>query len=102
LDPCKRTKAVIVKYNLKIRYYEPVHVSLNNLSLRAESINYVNCHIQEIPENGADGKHFDLVHNSVADNIPFMKFQWKMKTKRPVDPDFKEVMTHWNPKIRAY
>ncbi len=53
--------------------YEPFEVNQPEVSYRGESINYVNCHIQEIPENGADMRHFDFIHNSLIDGIPFIK-----------------------------
>ncbi|XP_052855245.1 cholesterol 7-desaturase nvd [Drosophila gunungcola] len=35
---------------------------------------YINCHIQEIPENGADIAHFNAIHNeSLIDNSWFQK-----------------------------
>ena len=73
------------------------------MSLRGESINYINCHIQEIPENGADMKHFDLVHESALDAVfPFVRLKWTMKTKNASDADFAEVMVHERPKYRSY
>lgn len=60
------------------------------MTLRAESVNYVNCHIQEIPENGADMKHFDYVHYSAMDIIPkwLVSLKWEMRTKNAKDADF--------------
>ena len=81
---------------IKFRLYEPFEEILSHLTLRGESVNYVNCHIQEIPENGADMRHFDFLHSSVADLIPFVKFRWTMKTKNASDPNFYEVMKHPN------
>lgn len=47
---------------LCFRWYDIVSEKSEHLTLRAESVNYVNCHIQEIPENGADMRHFDYIH----------------------------------------
>jgi len=53
--------------------YEPFLVDQPNVAYRGESINYVSCHIQEIPENGADMRHFEFIHSSLFDKIPFIK-----------------------------
>jgi len=59
------------------------------LSLRGQSVDYMNCHIQEIPENGADYKHFEFVHFTlVGFLLPWVKFKWVGKDRRPSDPDF--------------
>ena len=59
------------------------------MSLRGESLNYVNCHIQEIPENGADMKHFDFVHETLAEVLfPLFKAKWTMKSKCAAASDF--------------
>jgi cholesterol 7-dehydrogenase len=76
---------------------------VSHLQLRAESVNFVRCHIQEIPENGADIKHFSYVHTSALDILyPFIKLEWDMKTKNAADPDFYEVMTHPLAKYRIH
>ena len=75
-----------------------------HLTMRGESINYVNCHMQEIPENGADMRHFDFIHNSAVDIIPtwLVSLKWEMKTKNAADSDFKEYMAHPKEKCRKY
>lgn len=75
-----------------------------HLTLRGESINYVNCHIQEIPENGADMRHFDYIHSSAMDIIPtwLVKMQWDMKTCPAADPNFMRIMEHPEEKCRKY
>ncbi|CAK66954.1 unnamed protein product (macronuclear) [Paramecium tetraurelia] len=72
-------------------WYDVVSEESDHLTLRAESINYVNCHIQEIPENGADMRHFDYIHASAMDIIP----HW-------LDSDFLKEMTHPVPRCRQY
>ncbi|CAF1020746.1 unnamed protein product [Adineta ricciae] len=75
----------------------------NKMEVRGESINYVNCHIQEIPENGADFRHFDFLHQSVLDLIfPFIRFSWTMKSERASNPQLHEIMTHPHPQVNAY
>ncbi len=70
---------------------------------RGESINYVNCHVQEVPENGADVRHFDFLHQSILDIIfPFLKFNWSMVSERATSPNLHEIMSHPNPQVNAY
>lgn len=59
--------------------------------------------MQEIPENGADMKHFGYLHFSIASMFDrFIKFRWTMKTKNASDPNFYKEMTHSNAKVREY
>lgn len=68
------------------------------MSPRGESINYVNCHCQEIPENGADVRHFDFLHTSVFDWARgFIKFEWLMKSQRAADANLLDQMQHKQP-----
>jgi cholesterol 7-dehydrogenase len=66
----------------------------SKLPFRGESINYVNCHIQEIPENGADMRHFDFLHTYIFSFIKFIQFEWSMKSHRASEPDLFEIMKH--------
>jgi len=70
-------------------YYEPFVVN-THLEYRGESINFVNCHIQDIPENGADLKHFFYVHTYPLSWLKCLKFKWKLKWSRGDDPDLLE------------
>lgn len=49
------------------------------------------CHIQDIPENGADILHFKYVHTEIIPKISWLSFSWKAKWKRGDDPDIKEM-----------
>ena len=70
---------------------------------RGESINYVNCHVQEVPENGADVRHFDFLHQSVLDVLfPFVKFTWSMSSERATHPRLHEIMAHPHPQVNKY
>ena len=40
-----------------------------NLEKRASTIHDVNCHIQDIPENGSDIYHFKYVHSEIIPKI---------------------------------
>ena len=81
--------------------YEPFLLE-TQLQYRGESINYVKCHIQEIPENGADIRHFDFLHTSVMDYIPFMKFKWSMISERATEPDLFKMMEHKDKMINDF
>lgn len=41
------------------------NITNGNWAFRGRTEHYVNCHIQEIPENGADLAHLELVHEAV-------------------------------------
>lgn len=73
--------------------FEPVQLP-SYLDFRGESINFVNCHCQEIPENGADLRHFDFLHTQVIDCLPFIKYDWLMKSHRAAEDDIFEYMEH--------
>ncbi len=81
--------------------YEPFSIE-HNLELRGESVNYVNCHIQEIPENGADIRHFDFVHSSFLDSFPFIKVKWSMLSERASEPELLKMMTIADPDIQKF
>lgn len=72
--------------------YEPFDIPRNGLSYRGESINYVNCHVQEIPENGADIRHFDFLHTKFMTN--FITFDWTMKSERASSKQLLDIMQH--------
>lgn len=77
--------------------YEPLDMDFTGVEFRGESINFVNSHCQEIPENGADTRHFDFLHTDPVDCIPFIKFEWLMKSHRADDPVLWDVMVHKDP-----
>jgi cholesterol 7-desaturase len=82
-------------------HYEPFQFE-SDLQFRGESINYVNCHIQEIPENGADVRHFDFLHTSMFDYIKFIRFEWSMLSHRANEKGLFETMRHKNQFIDDY
>jgi cholesterol 7-dehydrogenase len=59
------------------------------LQFRGETKHHINCHIQDIPENGADILHFKYVHIQAIKNFDLIKFMWNAKWKRGDDPDIK-------------
>lgn len=73
--------------------YEPLELQ-TKLEFRGESVNYVNCHVQEIPENGADIRHFDFLHTKLFDCLNFVGFEWSMLSHRADETDLFDVMKH--------
>lgn len=71
---------------------------------RSETLDHVNCQTQEIPENGADWKHFEYVHYYLfLCLVPWVKFAWRPISRKATDPDFWDVMTqHERPKVREF
>lgn len=51
---------------------------------------------------GNDARHFDFLHESVLDSIPFIKFKWSLLAERALTPNIREIMAHTNPKAHAY
>jgi hypothetical protein len=39
-------------------------------------------------------RHFDFLHTTIVDNVPFLRFQWFMKSHRADEPDLLELMKH--------
>lgn len=63
------------------------------MQARAESWEFINCHVQEIPENGADWKHFEYVHFYLFEFlVPWLKFAWRPLSSRGNSPNFNEIM----------
>lgn len=74
----------------------------NSLQYRAQTIHDVNCHIQDIPENGSDVFHFKYVHQEILPKIDVISFLWKAKWRRGDDPDLKEIFEHDNKTAREF
>lgn len=64
---------------------------MKNLEYGATTIHDIKCHIQDIPENGADIFHFKYVHSEIVHNLDAMNFLWKAKWKRGDDEDIREM-----------
>ena len=73
--------------------YHPFKVE-HKLEYRGESVQFVNCHIQEIPENGADIRHFDFLHTEIVKGFSLVRFHWAMQSERATRPDLLEFMSH--------
>lgn len=76
---------------------KPLYPAINiesmtkNLQFRGQTKHYIKCHIQDIPENGADMLHFKYVHKEFIKNFNLITFGWKAKWKRGDDPELKEM-----------
>jgi cholesterol 7-dehydrogenase len=60
---------------------------IKNLEYRGRTTHYINCHIQDIPENGADIKHFKYVHTEVVPKMSSLGFKWEARWRTGDDPD---------------
>lgn len=52
--------------NEKPSWYPPKDEMISNWTYRGRSEHYVNAHIQDIPENGADVAHLSILHGDMA------------------------------------
>lgn len=52
--------------NEKPSWYPPRDEIISNWTYRGRSEHYVNAHIQDIPENGADVVHLSMLHGDMA------------------------------------
>lgn len=91
--------SIMIWYDSRDEYHEkpyfmPFDLDESKLEYRGESVNFVNCHIQEIPENGADIRHFDFLHKQLFKGIDFVHFEWTMLSNRATDPDLLVKMKH--------
>jgi cholesterol 7-dehydrogenase len=75
---------------------------LKNLSNRGESIHDINCHIQDIPENGADVFHFKYVHKYLFSKYKLFEFVWNPQWKSGDDSDILQIFEHKDKKIRDF
>jgi hypothetical protein len=51
---------------------------------------------------GSDARHFDFLHESFIDSIPFIKFKWSLLAERGTTPNLRQIMAHSNPNAHAY
>ena len=65
------------------------------LAPNCETWEYVNAHLQEIPENGGDFKHLQIVHNVVHPLIfPYVQYKWVPKTAKLDSKILDEELRH--------
>ncbi|CAF0945289.1 unnamed protein product [Didymodactylos carnosus] len=51
---------------------------------------------------GADIRHFDYLHESILDYVPFVKFRWSMITQCATNSNLREIMKHEHPQVQKY
>jgi cholesterol 7-dehydrogenase len=67
---------------------------LQGLDYRGNTEHHIQCHIQDIPENGADILHFKYIHTYITPAIPSIFFNWQAKWMRGDDPDLPSLFEH--------
>jgi hypothetical protein len=75
---------------------------LKNLEYRGKTEHHIMCHIQDIPENGADTLHFKYVHSYIFPAIKSLFFKWQAKWMRGDDPDLPSLFEHSRKDIRDF
>jgi cholesterol 7-dehydrogenase len=61
------------------------------LANRGQTIHDIMCHIQDIPENGADIFHFKYIHKYLISRYKILEVSWAPKWKRGDDPTLAEL-----------
>jgi phenylpropionate dioxygenase-like ring-hydroxylating dioxygenase large terminal subunit len=73
-----------------------------NYANRGQTIHDIRCHLQDIPENGADTFHFKYVHRYLIGRFKMLEVAWKPKWKRGDDPDLPELFEHPTKSVQAF
>ncbi|CAG9311093.1 unnamed protein product [Blepharisma stoltei] len=84
--------------------FEPLDITpfMEKLSYRGVSINKVQSHVQDIPENGGDLMHFYYVHSAFLPFTDLFKARWRAKWTKGDDPKLREIMKHEVPLIDQF
>ena len=84
--------------------YPMLNVSgfLNSLKFRGTTEHHINCHMQDIPSNGADVLHFKYVHTYLTPLTKAIYFRWEAKWKIASDPDIAEMFEHPKKEYRDF
>jgi cholesterol 7-dehydrogenase len=72
------------------------------LKYRGQTEHLINCHIQDIPSNGADLLHFKYVHTYIYPWFTSLYFRWDAKWMTGNDPDIKSLFEHPRKEMRAF
>lgn len=75
---------------------------INPLEYRGKTEHHIMCHMQDIPENGADTLHFKYVHSYITPMIKSVFFKWQAKWMRGDDPDLPSLFEHNKKYIRDF
>lgn len=68
---------------------------------RGETLQQVACHVQDIPENVADARHFDYVHKRHSKFLPIY-YDWKPVWKSSTDQDIDTIFDDTNYKTKQF
>lgn len=72
------------------------------LSNRGYTKHTIRCHVQDVPENGADAYHFKYVHKLPITGLNWIQFLWVPDWKAGNDPDLPALFEHKSKDIRAF
>jgi cholesterol 7-dehydrogenase len=75
---------------------------ISKLSSRGYTKHTIKCHVQDLPENGADVFHFKYVHKYPISGINWMQFMWVPNWKAGNDPDLPALFEHSSKDIREF
>ena len=75
---------------------------ISKLPYRGRTEHRMNCHLQDIPSNGADILHFKFVHTYIVPRIKSLYLRWQPTWKRGDDPTVKELFDHPRKDFREY
>jgi len=69
--------------------------------LRGKTVQYVQCHISDIPENISDVRHFDFVHSKHSNLLP-IHYKWKPIWKASDDETIDELFDDINEEAKNF
>ena len=75
---------------------------ISRLAYRGKTEHLINCHLQDIPSNGADTLHFKFVHTYIFPQMKSLYMRWQPTWKRGDDPTLKEMFDHPRKDFREY
>jgi cholesterol 7-dehydrogenase len=67
---------------------------LKGLSYRGQTEHHINCHLQDIPSNGADTLHFKYVHTYIIPQLTSLYFKWQSRWTTGDKEDVKSFFEH--------
>lgn len=69
---------------------------------RGRTIHDIKCHIQDIPQNGADTFHFKYIHKYLIGRYKMLEVIWNPKWKRGDDPELSQIFEHPSKNVREF
>lgn len=67
---------------------------ISKLTYRGQTEHHINCHLQDIPSNGADTLHFKYVHTYILPQIKSLYFKWASRWTTADKDDVKSFFEH--------